>query len=349
MTVTIYPAVKTVVDVGGQPITCMYGPLSGGLIVNPYSAGNQGIGVAETLYVCLNGDAGLAENVTTFAIQPGGLFKVPAGNTTNVSINAASTGHRFSAIAFQPGVIYVPQTGSFPPDGPTTVTKTIPAYLYTEYNDDDDLQAFFRAFNELAQEDIDFFVDTGLPIYTGLSGSLLDFVAAGLYGMLRPALPAGTNPNVGPLNTWAPNVVAPNQLIIVGNSQYFATTDDVFKRILTWHFYKGDGKVFDIRWLKRRIMRFLIGIDGTSPNIDETYRVSITFAARQANIRILPGIRTIVDGAIPNLFAPNAVAPNSLSSTFEPFPALAFAPILKAGIDSGVLELPFQFTYAVTV
>ena len=42
-----------------------------------------------------------------------------------------------------------------------------------------------------------------------------------------------------------------------------AVTDDVFKRILTWHFYKGDGKNFSVRWLKRRIWRFLQGANGT--------------------------------------------------------------------------------------
>ena len=346
---TPWPSVLSAVPVGGAAVVAIYGPILGGLIVNPFAAGDQGIGTVEELYVDLVTTAGLVATRTTVAIQPGGYFAIPA-TTGNVSINAATSGHKFSAVVFQPWANYQPPTGTFPPLAPTTLTKAIPATIYQEYNDDDDLQAFFKALNGLTQEDIDWFVETALPIYTGLSGSLLDYVVAGLYGLLRPALPTGTNYDEGPVNTWGANEIAVNAVIVVGNQNYYATTDDVFKRILTWHFFKADGKVFNVRWLKRRIMRFLIGTNGTAPPIDQTYRISITFVGRQVNINILAGAGALVAGtAIANGFAANSITPGAIKSTFTPFPALPLAPIFKAAVDSGVLELPFQYTYVVNV
>lgn len=246
---------------------------------------------------------------------------------------------------------FVPFSGSFPPAGPTTVTKVIPSYLYQEYADDDDVQAFFRAFNELAQSGgVDWFVYTNLPIYTGLTGSLLDFVAAGLYGMLRPALPTGMTKTEGPLNTWELNSIPLNAIVKTGNETYVAASDDIFKRVLTWHFYKGDGKVFNIRWLKRRVMRFLEGANGISFNVDETYRVSVTFGAGNvANINLPSGRRTALGGAFPNRFRLNTTRPNQLSTSYSPFPASPLAAVFKAAVDSGALELPFQYTWVVNI
>lgn len=349
--VTPWAASLSRVPVGGTSVVAIYGPLLGGAIVtNPYAAIDQNLAAPEVLYVSLVGAAALAANGTTFAVQPGGSVIVPPGASSSVWVNAASSGHAFSAVAIHQAAGFVPFSGLFPPEGPTTVTKVIPAYLYQEYNDDDDLQAFFRAFNELAQGDVDWFVETGLPIYTGLSGALLDWVAAGLYGMLRPALPSGRNANVGPLNTWSPNEIALNATKKVGNQNFVATSDDVFKRILTWHFYKGDGKIMTVRWLKRRIVRFLEGANGVSPNVDQTYRVSVTFGSGdEVDITLTSGKRTVLGGAFPNGFALNAASPNSLRTSYVPFPSIPLAAILKAGIDSGALELPFQFTYVVNI
>jgi len=329
----------------------MYGPFVGGAIItNPYAASDQGIATVEPLFVNIAGPADVRAGGTTFAVQPGASFIIAPGTAANVSVNAATSGHRFSAVAIHETANFVPFSGLFPPEVPTVVTKVIPAVLYQEYNDDDDLQAFFKAFNDLAQEDIDWFVNIGLPIYTGLSGNLLDFVAAGLYGLYRPALPFGKNANEGPLNTWALNTFTLNTIKKVGNQQYYATTDDVFKRILTWLFFKGDGKVFTVRWLKRRIVRFLEGVDGVSFNVDQTYRVSVTFGnGNQVNITLSNGKRTVLGGAFPNGFALNTTSLNALRTSFTQYPAIPLAATLKAGIDSGVLELPFQYTYVVNI
>lgn len=240
---------------------------------------------------------------------------------------------------------------TFPPSGPTSLTKTIPSYLYQQYQDDDDLQAFVEAYNILAQSYVDWFNSTPLPVYTDgqIAGALLDWVASGLYGLPRPALPSGRNRNLGPLNTYALNVLTPNGQERIGPDNFYATNDDAYRRILTWHFYKGDGKYIDVRWLKRRVMRFLIGENGTAPNIDNTYQVSVTFGVgNQVNITILSGLRTLTGGPL-NTMQLNTIGPNMIRSTFVQFAPLEYAPLFKAAVDAGVLELPFQFTYVVNI
>jgi hypothetical protein len=243
-------------------------------------------------------------------------------------------------------------TQTFPPESQTTVQGVLGSYLYAQYSDDDDLQAFVQAFNELAQEYVDWFNQIGLPVYTGdlIAQALLDWVAGGLYGFTRPALPSGLNQDLGPLNTYTPNQVALDQLTVIGPSNYAATSDDVFKRIITWHFFKGDGKVFNIQWLKRRVMRFLIGTNGTAPNVADTSRVSVTFGTNEeVSIGIVNGASSIFTAALLNNFALNTVAPDQLTGAFTPFAAFPMAPVFQAAVEAGVLELPFQFDWVVTI
>lgn len=235
-----------------------------------------------------------------------------------------------------------------------TVQKIIPSYLYQEYSDDDDLQGFVAAQNELAQQYLDWFNTIGLPIYTALSGLLLDWVGAGVYGYRRPVLPFGSFQDFGTYNSAAYNTCRYNEFKpkrpVSGHSGFAAATDDVYQRCLTWHFYKGDGKNFDIRWLKRRIMRFLIGANGSAPNIDETYRISVIISENDiVFIGIARTIGRFKRGARYNSFAYNTLPYNDIELiiiTFAPFP---LAPVLESAINSGALELPFQFTYQIAI
>ncbi len=346
--------VVSVVPVGGQAVTSVFGPVLGGFIDNPFTAEDQGLESVEVLFVDVVGEATLGETVTSVPIQPGGRFKIPPGQTTNLSVNAASSGHRFAGVVFQAPPPYppTPQSGTFPPAGPTTLTEVIPAYLYQEYNDDPDLQAFFATYNEMAQSYVEWFADVGLPVYTGdaIVGALLDWVALGLYGMKRPTLSSGRNRDVGPLNTYPPNTLAPNQRKRIGPTDVTVTSDDVFKRIITWNFYKGDGNVFSVRWLKRRIMRFLIGVNGTAPNVDQTYAISVTYGPGIIAIRINVGTRTITGGALPNRFGCNQLPPNALLTQFVPaVNQFAMQRTFKEAMDSGALQVPFQESVAVLV
>lgn len=353
--VALYPLPFSKMRTGGASMNAIFGPVQGGFIVNPATAEDQGLPIVENIYVDLVGPAALVRTETTFPVPPGEKFTIPPGSTTNVSVNAESTGHLFAGVLWQEPTPYppVPPPGPFPPPGPTTLTKVMPSYLYEQYADDDDLQAMVAAYNAVGQEYVDWFVDINLPIYTSptITGGLLDWVAQGLYGISRPTLSSGKNRFVGPLNTYGYNQTPLNTQVEIGPTDYAATSDDIFKRIITWHFYKGDGKVFDVQWLKRRIMRFLIGVNGTAPPIADTSQIGVSFGVdNQVDIRLVSGNRTLTGGAFANGFGYNQPVPlNSITSTFASVAPLQNAAIFKEAVDSGVLELPFQFTYNVTI
>jgi hypothetical protein len=202
--------------------------------------------------------------------------------------------------------------------GPTTVRKTIPAYPYVQYQDDDNIACFFTAFNIYAQAYVDWFNALGLPLYTRapVVGALLDRVASGLYGIEHPGLPVSAgSPNVGPLNTFDANKIPVNSYIAGSPDTYIAVSDDFFRRILTWKLYRGDGDFPSPVWLKRRINRFLNGIDGADVLDNTTYEVSLVpTGVRKWTIRV----------------------PGTLSGL-----------IFKHAVDAGVIDLPFQILWSV--
>lgn len=207
----------------------------------------------------------------------------------------------------------------FPPLKNTSVQNVIPAYVYVEYNDDDDVQSIFATQNAYAQAYFDYLNTLELPVYTNgtISGTLLDWVNSWLYGFPRPGLPSAGKPSRGPFNTYCFNQypITFNGHVPGTPETYIQTSDDIYKRCLTWLFFKGDGFQFDTRWLKRRVMRFLNGINGVNYPIDETYPVSVTYTAtRAATISIPTG---------------------------------PVAKIFKAAVDAGVLTLPFNITWTV--
>lgn len=215
-------------------------------------------------------------------------------------------------------VVVTPNTpGPWPPSGPTTILNIIPSYLYVQYQDDDAMQAFVQAYNIYAQAYLDYFNNLNLPIYTNgnISGQFLDWVAEGIYGIYRPGLPNQGTPLVGPYNTYAYNTLEINGFRPAMGGGFTATTDDIFKRIITWFFYKGDGKTFTPRWLKRRINRFLNGVNGTDVPNDQTYAISVFPTGFKA--------WTI------------QLANSSVSAIFS------------AAVAAGVIELPFQITWTV--
>jgi len=202
-----------------------------------------------------------------------------------------------------------------------TLTQAIPAYLYTQYNDDADLQALVDADNTLVQQYVDAFNQINLPVYTSdtISGSLLDWVGQGIYDIARPALPVGHDSTIGPLNTWALNTIPFNQQKVISGTTFYVVNDDIYKRCMTWALYKGDGKQFSINWLKRRCLRFLTGTNGTSPWIGETYDIGVSFSGTSVTITV------------------------HNSSSYDQ------AAVFQAAIESGALETPFQFSFTVTL
>ena len=197
------------------------------------------------------------------------------------------------------------------------ITKILPAYLYQQYNEDPDLTAFFTAYNVLAQQYLDNTNNLNLPIYTQPTGALLDWVALGIYGIKRPSLstPAEFS-NLGVYDTVPYDTTAYTEDIKTSPASFYVVTDDYFKRIITWNFYKGDGFQYTTEWLKRRIKRFLYGLNGVNFRIDNTYEISVTYTA-----------------------------PNTINIHI---PNLDVSPIFESAIQGGVLNVPFQYIYNIT-
>lgn len=361
---TLTRGAATSVPVGGTSVVAVYGGVQGAIIWNPLLATNQGLTGAEPLFVDATKPAVLFANTTCVALAPGQFYFVPGGDSSNIWVNAATSGHKFTCIVVQPAVQFppVPLIGAFPSIGPTGLTTTLPSYLYQQYEDDDDLQAFVVAYNGMTQSYVDWFNSINLPIYTQsqIYGLLLDWVAAGIYGYPRPALSSGHQHWQGPFNTWSLNRVNStfNRIVRVGALNVVATSDDVFKRMITWHFFKGDGKYLSTRWLKRRVGRFLFGANGTDYNGD-TYQISVTHGDEgELSITILSGLSTVtrafVFNYIPGIagsgsyFNRRNFAFNSFSSTFTAYVIPALATIFQIAINTGALEMPLQY-YPVSV
>jgi hypothetical protein len=228
------------------------------------------------------------------------------------------------------------------------LTQIIPSYLYQQYYDDADLQAFVSAYNTLAQDYLDWFNNLNLPIYTKQSGASLDWVAQGIYGLKRPVLPEGGYTYKGVYNTPQLDELPFNQNVKIAPQNFYITTDDIFQRCITWNFYKGDGYQFNTTWLKRRVARFLAGVHGTDPQLGETYQISVTFAANNVvNIHILPGVSIQKGGSLLDTFDLDTVTFNA-ETIFAALIPTTLAPILQSALNAGVLETPFQYTFNVT-
>lgn len=205
---------------------------------------------------------------------------------------------------------------------PGYLGKVIPSYSFSQYADDEDIQAFITAYNQNAQQYIDWFAQISLPIYTGpmIVGNLLDWVGVGLYGVPRPTLAAGITKTIGPYNTYAYNTLGFNMSKVKSNVTVYIASDDIYKRVITWQHYKGDGFQFTITWLKRRIKRFIDGLNGTDPvSTNDLTDISVTVSGTAFAITIANSV--LYSGA------------------------QAFA----ACISSQVLNLPFQFTFTVAL
>ncbi|EGT3137602.1 hypothetical protein NPF39_001044 [Salmonella enterica subsp. enterica serovar Uganda] len=203
----------------------------------------------------------------------------------------------------------------------TPVLKILPAYPFVQYRDDENVVAFFEAYNELAQQYLDSLNNLNLPCWTSpsITGELLDWIAKGIYGEERPVVMIAKEAIAkGAYNSIEYNALAYARLrrYVPGITEYLP--DDYFKRILTWNFFKGDGFHFSLEWLKRRVARFIHGVAGIDPPIQHTFDVSIT-----------------VD--------------NGTFSIVIPEYGNGVGNFLKAAIDQQLVKLPFIYHYTTTV
>ncbi|MHB8388236.1 MAG: hypothetical protein ACYDBH_01485 [Acidobacteriaceae bacterium] len=147
--------------------------------------------------------------------------------------------------------------------------QIIPSYLYQEYSNDDTLQAFVSAQNGLTQGYLDWFNTVSLGVYTSpmITGGLLDWTAAGIYNITRPTLSTENVQIIAGFNSTAFNTVALNASTQIVSGTAVIASDDVYKRVLTWNLYRGDGQVFTLGWLKNRVARFLNGANGSDCDV----------------------------------------------------------------------------------
>lgn len=214
-------------------------------------------------------------------------------------------------------------------------TQTINAYLYQEYADDDDLQAFVGAYNQATQAYVTWFATVGLPFYPGLSGSLLDWVATGLYGLSRPAVEAQGTPAIGTLNTEVLDIATLNSFTAPSSATFFSLSDDVFQRILTWDFFKGDGNRFCIRWLKRRVMRFLVGTNGLDQSPWYPNFVVGAENTSAIGVGVSGGTVTVT------------IHKTTLASLITVSPQILT--LFQQIFEAGILDLPAQYSYTCTL
>lgn len=227
----------------------------------------------------------------------------------------------------------------------------IKSYLYTQYNDDDDLQAFVSAYNSMAQEIYSWMVNANLPIFVGVynSGDQLKWLARGIYGVKPPVLVSGKQTIYGSYNAVMFNQLPFNGRQVVDQSEQVVVSGDLFKRIMTWNFYKGDGFHFTIPWLKRRIMRFLTGADGVDVINDQRWSVSVLFSGSGASISIVKGYRKLTDSSLYNSFTFNSRVFNQKTSVLIKSTNYEYASLFKQAFDSGLLHMPFYQPVSVTI
>ena len=206
----------------------------------------------------------------------------------------------------------------------TNRQTTILSYLYFQYIDDANLPALINAYNTMTQRNVNWFNSLNLPIYPLLSGALLDWVGQGLYGYTRPLFSSTVIPDYnGAIDTFPTDNLAIGQTDFTQSETIYTVPDDIYKRTLTWLFYKGDGHQFSISWLKRRLYRFLYAPAGWDIHIAYMPMISITFESDP----VLAPLCTIVIND----------APNPVGKYLEDF------------INSGLSQLPFRFRYQATV
>lgn len=208
----------------------------------------------------------------------------------------------------------------------TALTQQLPAYPYQQYASDPNIVAFFDAYNQISQGTatlptylfgLNQFNALNLPNYRIQSGDLLNWIGLGLYGESHNALTIIQAYTEGPLDTYPFNELQPNQEKITLSTTSVPVNDAAYIRIIQWNNFKGDGFQFSLRWLKRRVWRFLTPFGYIFP--DETYSVSVTFTGP-----------TAVDISVP----------------LAQFPT---AQLLQAAVASRVVLLPFQYTFTVTI
>jgi hypothetical protein len=228
----------------------------------------------------------------------------------------------------------------------TPLAEVAPSYLYFQYQDDDDLQAFVASYNEIAQGYIDWFNNVPFGLYTSpnISGALLDWFAVGIYGIHRPYLSSIKNRFYGATDTSPTDTLATNKFLKTQSGNSVIVNDDIYKRVLTWFLYRGDGYQVTVEWLRKRIARFVYGPNGSDITLDDAQMIDISLTNFPPTGSI--GVTPI------NTFAVNSLAQstNTATKVLEiKIPTSTASQYCQSLINNGTLVLPVELAFKVTL
>lgn len=133
-------------------------------------------------------------------------------------------------------------------------------FAYDQWQGIPEVVAYFGATKHFTHEIIRELTEKSFSDYFKFKGDMLDYIALCIYGEMRPAyLNSGDYKAFGALNSLPLNQDPLNSTKVMWDTDGEAVTDEIFRRIITWNFYKGDGRMPSIPWIKRRCKRFLTG------------------------------------------------------------------------------------------
>jgi hypothetical protein len=200
--------------------------------------------------------------------------------------------------------------------------NVIPSYLYQEYSDDANLQAFVAVFNSISQGYLNWFNNTPLAVYTNpnVSGPLLDWTLNGIYGIERPVFSTLSSHFFSTaLATFPMNTITLNGSRLTRSGTAIQANDDYYKRTATWLLYIGDGRICNAMVLRKRIARFLFGPNGTDITLSQAQNVSIA-------VETSPSLSFLI-----------TIPPSTAASYFQ------------QAFEAGTLPFPFQLSATVVI
>lgn len=226
------------------------------------------------------------------------------------------------------------------------LANAIGTYVYGEFADDPDIQAFFSGLNTTAQGYVDWFRQTPLSVYTSpnINGPLLDWIGEGIYGIKRPVISTLMSRSYGAYNTLPYNTRAYGTRLKINSGTAQAASDDIYKRTLTWYTYLGDGRQMSIQWLRKRVARFIFGANGSDVPIEDSFQISI--ARSSTGFSGAFGSAAYNTQAYNTRKSRNTLAARSITITV---PAGQNSQIFQALVNEGYLALPFQVKFTVIV
>jgi hypothetical protein len=223
------------------------------------------------------------------------------------------------------------------------LAEVIHSYLYDQYNDDADLQAFVDSYNAISQGYLDWFNNTPLSVYTSdaITGPLLDWTARSFWGIKRPVISTSSTVINGGLDTMAINTMPVNGFKRTVSGTAFVANDDIYKRALTWSLFLGDSKQMSMHWIKHRIARFLFGVNGRDVSMNDLNYISIS----PTMMRPVWGVNenAVNTDAVNSITMKQAKAVNLLIQV----PTTPATDAFIALLQQGILPMPTQIVFTV--